>query len=36
LQRLTTREPDEGMLEIAIAAFNTMREQEAVFLVKST
>jgi len=28
LQRLTTREPDEGMLEVAIAAFNTMREKE--------
>ena len=31
LQRLTTREPDEKMLEVAIAAFQTMRkaEQEA-------
>ncbi len=28
LQRLTTREPDEQMLEVAITAFNTMREQE--------
>ena len=28
LQRLTTREPDEAMLEVAITAFNTMREQE--------
>ena len=36
LQKLTTREPDEGMLEVAIAAFNTMREQEAAFLVKSS
>jgi uncharacterized protein YqhQ len=29
LQRLTTREPDEGMLEVAIAAFKTMRAMEA-------
>jgi uncharacterized protein YqhQ len=28
LQRLTTREPDRGMVEVAIAAFNTMREKE--------
>jgi uncharacterized protein YqhQ len=28
LQRLTTREPDEQMLEVAITAFNSMREQE--------
>ena len=28
LQRLTTREPDEGMLEVAITAFTTMREKE--------
>lgn len=28
LQRLTTREPDEAMLEVAITAFNTMRERE--------
>jgi uncharacterized protein YqhQ len=28
LQRLTTREPDEKMLEVAIAAFLTMREEE--------
>ena len=28
LQRLTTREPDEPMLEVAIAAFNAMREKE--------
>jgi uncharacterized protein YqhQ len=28
LQRLTTREPDEGMLEVAIAAFQAMREEE--------
>lgn len=36
LQKLTTREPDEGMLEVAIAAFQTMREKEAAFLVKTT
>jgi uncharacterized protein YqhQ len=36
LQKLTTREPDEGMLEVAIKAFNTMREQEAAFLNKSS
>ncbi len=30
LQRLTTREPDERMLEVAIAAFNSMREQDAL------
>jgi uncharacterized protein YqhQ len=29
LQRLTTREPDEAMLEVAIAAFNTMRAKES-------
>ena len=28
LQRLTTQEPDEGMLEVAIAAFNVMYEIE--------
>lgn len=28
LQRLTTREPDAHMLEVAIAAFNAMREKE--------
>ena len=28
LQRLTTRQPDEHMLEVAIAAFNTMRARE--------
>ncbi len=28
LQRLTTREPDATMLEVAIAAFNAMREKE--------
>jgi uncharacterized protein YqhQ len=28
LQRLTTREPDESMLEVAIAAFNRMRASE--------
>ena len=30
LQRLTTRQPDSGMLEVAIAAFNTMREKEGM------
>ncbi len=30
LQRLTTREPDERMLEVAIAAFKAMRSNEAV------
>ncbi len=34
LQRLTTREPDRGMVEVAITAFNTMREQETAFAVK--
>ena len=29
LQRLTTREPDEGMLEVAIQAFEEMRALEA-------
>jgi uncharacterized protein YqhQ len=29
LQRLTTREPDERMLEVAITAFNAMRQQES-------
>lgn len=28
LQRLTTREPDQGMVEVAIAAFTTMKEKE--------
>jgi uncharacterized protein YqhQ len=28
LQRLTTREPDPGMMEVAIAAFNAMRKEE--------
>lgn len=28
LQRLTTREPDPGMLEVAIAAFEAMRKEE--------
>jgi uncharacterized protein YqhQ len=31
LQHLTTREPDRGMVEVAITAFNTMREQEILF-----
>jgi uncharacterized protein YqhQ len=30
LQRLTTREPDRGMLEVAIRAFQSMRSQEEV------
>ncbi len=30
LQRLTTREPDEHMLEVAITAFKAMREKENV------
>nr|HMN60266.1 DUF1385 domain-containing protein [Anaerolinea sp.] len=30
LQHLTTREPDQGMVEVAIAAFNKMREEELV------
>ena len=30
LQRLTTREPDRDMLEVAIAAFQSMRAQEKV------
>jgi uncharacterized protein YqhQ len=30
LQRLTTREPDEAMLEVAIAAFEAMRKEELV------
>jgi uncharacterized protein YqhQ len=29
LQRLTTREPDEKMLEVAIASFNAMRQAES-------
>ena len=33
LQRLTTREPDATMLEVAIAAFKAMREQETAPLV---
>ena len=28
LQRLTTREPDHGMIEVALAAFNAMRKEE--------
>lgn len=28
LQKLTTREPDNGMIEVAVTAFNTMRELE--------
>ena len=28
LQRLTTREPDDSMLEVAIAAFNSVREMD--------
>ena len=30
LQRLTTREPDASMLEVAIAAFKAMREKESL------
>jgi len=30
LQRLTTREPDKDMLEVAIAAFNAMRADEEI------
>lgn len=29
-QRLTTREPDEGMLEVSIAAFNAARQEEGL------
>ena len=29
LQKITTREPDDGMLEVAIAAFNAAREMDA-------
>lgn len=29
LQRITTKEPDEGMLEVAIAAFNKVMEMDA-------
>jgi uncharacterized protein YqhQ len=28
LQRLTTREPDAGMIEVALAAFAAMRRRE--------
>jgi uncharacterized protein YqhQ len=28
MQRLTTREPDKGMLEVAIASFERMRAEE--------
>ena len=31
LQHLTTREPDRGMVEVAITAFKTMRDQEEAF-----
>lgn len=31
LQHLTTREPDHSMIEVAIAAFNKMREQEGYY-----
>jgi len=30
LQRLTTREPDQGMLEVAISAFEAMKKEELV------
>lgn len=29
LQKITTREPDDGMLEVAITAFNAVREMDA-------
>lgn len=29
LQKITTREPDDGMLEVAITAFNTVRQMDA-------
>lgn len=34
LQRLTTREPDEGIAEVAITAFNAMLEQEQIFAAR--
>ena len=33
LQALTTREPDRGMLEVAIESFKTMRKAEQEFVV---
>ena len=33
LQRLTTREPDMDMIEVAIAAFNAMHHSETVGVV---
>jgi len=36
LQRLTTREPDTGMLEVAIVAFNEMRASEQIETVPET
>jgi len=33
MQRLTTIEPDLGMLEVAIASFNAMKEKEIEYLV---
>lgn len=35
MQRLTTREPDRGMLEVAIRAFEEMRQREAGEIVVS-
>ena len=32
LQHLTTREPDSGMLEVAIESFKTMRKAEQDFI----
>lgn len=34
LQRITTREPDDGMLEVAIAAFKTVLEMDADATIK--
>jgi uncharacterized protein YqhQ len=31
LQHLTTREPDRAMVEVAIAAFDKMREEETKY-----
>jgi uncharacterized protein YqhQ len=36
LQHLTTREPDRDMVEVAITAFNTMREQESAYTQSKT
>jgi uncharacterized protein YqhQ len=34
LQRMTTREPSLDMLEVSIAAFQTMRAEEEIFANK--